>query len=396
MRAGRAGTLTVEHPGQACRLTKPAGQPRMLLMERLEESAPLPTVAENTLLRSSSPEGIKLRLIKAAAVAACAAAWAAWAVYVLPINNPWLNAACLVLLSGSTAAFTGGFLISAGAPSSRGSRAGLAASAVLALVAGTAAGWLAALAGLAGALAGSLLFTSLRDGLWEDNYPPSALVQAEVYRLHQEQAGPPRPVSVPKRIFDILLSALGLIVFFPLIVVISLGIWIEDPGPVLFIKNSVGRGGRNFHQFKFRTMIRWAEKATGPVLSHEADERVLWMGRFLRKTALDELPQFANILRGEMSFVGPRPQRTVLVHGYLQQIPGYACRHAIAPGLAGLAQVVGSYFMPPEEKLVWDLRYIEKASLGYDLKLVGLALLVVFWLRWQKDWDEHIPEKWLS
>ena len=141
-------------------------------------------------------------------------------------------------------------------------------------------------------------------------------------------------------------------------------------------------------------LIRWAEKATGPVLSHEADERVLWMGRFLRKTALDELPQFANILHGETSFVGPRPQRTVLVHGYLQQIPGYAGATLSPPGWPGWPRLF-NVFMPPEEKLVWDLRYIEKASLGYDLKLVGLALLL-FWLRWQKDWDEHIPEKWLS
>jgi lipopolysaccharide/colanic/teichoic acid biosynthesis glycosyltransferase len=192
------------------------------------------------------------------------------------------------------------------------------------------------------------------------------------------------------------MSGAGLLLFSPVILFIALCIWIEDPGPVLFIKNSVGRGGNNFRQLKFRTMIREAEKATGPMLSSETDARVLRIGRFLRKTALDELPQLFNILLGEMSFVGPRPQRTILVHEYLQHIPGYARRHAVAPGLAGLAQVVGSYFMPPEEKLVWDLRYIQKANLAYDVRLVALALLVVFWLRWQKGWDEKIPDRWLD
>lgn len=330
-----------------------------------------------------------------AGLLACAGLWAGWATSLLLLRNPGLNAACLFVLAGAGAALVTLFLLGVGVRRARAYRAGLL-SALAGCVVSAAGGMLPALMGAAGALAGVFTLTSLREGLWEDNLPPSREMQDEVYRLHREKMGEPRAGSIPKRLFDIGLSAVGLVTSLPLFLLIAIAVWYDDPGPVLFVKNSVGRGGRNFRQFKFRTMVREAEKATGPVLSSETDERVLWPGRFLRKTALDELPQLINILVGEMSFVGPRPQRTVLVRGYLEQIPGYTGRHEVAPGLAGLAQVVGSYFMPPEEKLTWDLRYIQKASLLYDFKLVVIALLVVFWLRWQKGWDEHIPERWLS
>jgi len=113
----------------------------------------------------------------------------------------------------------------------------------------------------------------------------------------------------------------------------------------------------------------------------------------LRKAALDELPQLVNILLGEMSFVGPRPQRTVLVHEYLQRMPEYAERHRIAPGLAGLAQVAGDYFLTPCQKLRFDRLYIRHASLGFDLKLILLAFLIAFWYRWQKDWNGRLPRR---
>lgn len=172
-------------------------------------------------------------------------------------------------------------------------------------------------------------------------------------------------------------------------------IWFEDPGPLFFIKNSVGRAGRNFHQFKFRSMVRNAEKETGPVLSREDDARVLGAGHVLRKTALDELPQLLNIIRGEMSFVGPRPQRTVLVREYLQLMPEYAERHGVAPGISGLAQVVGSYYITPRQKLRLDRLYVRHANLGFDLKLLVIATLIVFYLRWEKGWNGRVPRKWL-
>jgi lipopolysaccharide/colanic/teichoic acid biosynthesis glycosyltransferase len=100
---------------------------------------------------------------------------------------------------------------------------------------------------------------------------------------------------------------------------------------------------------------------------------------------LDELPQLINILMGDMSYVGPRPQRTVLVHGYLQDLPEYAARHRVRPGLAGLAQVADSYSISPEEKLAWDLAYINRSNAWFDLKLVLAAFFLVFALRWRPE-----------
>ncbi|MDZ4159250.1 MAG: sugar transferase [Anaerolineaceae bacterium] len=255
--------------------------------------------------------------------------------------------------------------------------------------------WDLPLAGL-GAFSGGLLSTSLREGFEENNSPPSDAVKEEVLRRHREVIGLPPPLPGSKRLFDVVLAAGGLAVSMPLWLLISFLIWIEAPGAVFFSKNSVGLGGRTFHQFKFRTMVNHAEQKTGPIVAAEGDERVLWMGGFLRKTALDELPQLLNILKGEMSFVGPRPQRTVLVHEYLKRMPEYAWRHQAPPGLAGLAQVAGSYYLSPQEKLKWDRIYLERASLGYDLRLLALAFVLVFYLRWKGGGDEALPRRWLG
>jgi lipopolysaccharide/colanic/teichoic acid biosynthesis glycosyltransferase len=245
-----------------------------------------------------------------------------------------------------------------------------------------------------GAFVGGMFATYLQDGLWENNSPPAEPIQAEVYQRHLEVIGRPLSPPIAKRCFDLCLAGLGLIFFLPVWLLSAFMIWFEDPGPVLFVKNSVGKGGRNFHQLKFRTMVRGAEDATGPVLAQNRDERVTLIGGFLRKTALDELPQLINILLGEMSFVGPRPQRTVLVLGYLQAMPEYAHRHRVLPGLAGLAQVAGSYYLTPRQKLRFDRLYIDHFSLGFDVKLLFLACLITFWYRWQKDWNNRLP-RWL-
>ncbi len=250
-------------------------------------------------------------------------------------------------------------------------------------------GWLAA--AVSGAFAGGLVATGYNECLWEDNSPPSEQVKVEVQQRHQgilrDLAGTPPA----KRAFDICLGLAGMVLSLPVWLLGAFLVWFEDPGPLLFVKNSVGKGGINFHQFKFRTMVFGAEDATGPVMAREEDERVLRVGRLLRKTALDELPQLLNILRGEMSFVGPRPQRTVLVQGYLEVIPEYAERHQVLPGLAGLAQVAGDYYLTPRQKLRFDRLYICHTSLGFDLKLIWLAFLMAFWLRWQKGWNGRLP-----
>jgi lipopolysaccharide/colanic/teichoic acid biosynthesis glycosyltransferase len=217
----------------------------------------------------------------------------------------------------------------------------------------------------------------------------------DVYQLHLDEIGEPDSTPVLKRAFDLFVAMVGLLISLPVWGVSIFLIWIEDPGPLLFVKNSVGKGGMNFHQFKLRTMVRGAEETTGPVLASEEDERVLKVGVILRKTALDELPQLLNILRGEMSFVGPRPQRTVLVQEYLRDIPKYAQRHRVLPGLSGLAQVAGDYYLTPRGKLRFDRLYIEHTGLGFDLKLLFLAFLITFWYRWQADWDGRLPRSWL-
>ena len=235
----------------------------------------------------------------------------------------------------------------------------------------------------------------LRASLWENNSPPSLQIQAAVYQLHLETIGHPPRGSWAKRGFDFLLSLVVLVISAPIWLLISALIWLEDPGPIFFIKNSVGKGGKNFYQLKFRTMQKDAESATGPVMARVNDGRTLRIGRFLRKTALDELPQLVNIFLGQMSFVGPRPQRTVLVHEYLQTMPEFAERHCVLPGLAGLAQVVGSYYITPRQKLRFDRIYARHASLGFDVKLIVLALLIVFYLRWKPDWNGRIPRRWV-
>jgi len=250
-------------------------------------------------------------------------------------------------------------------------------------------------AGFLGSFLGGLVATGLNESLWENNSPPSPAIQVEVRKRHIEIIGVPHPERFSKRLFDFMMALLGLAFSTPVWLLSAFLVWFEDPGPLLFVKNSVGKGGLNFRQLKFRTMVRQAEDETGPILAAQEDERVLAVGLFLRKTALDELPQLINILRGEMSFVGPRPQRTVLVHDYLEGMPEYAERHHVLPGLSGLAQVAGDYYLTPRQKLRFDRLYIRHAGLGFDLKLIMLAFLITFWYRWRKDWNGKLPRRLL-
>ena len=240
---------------------------------------------------------------------------------------------------------------------------------------------------LIGSFSGSFIASNRNLGWWENNAPPSPQIEKDVLAWHQAYINPNHKEPFQKRLLDIAFAFISIILSMPIWALIIVLVWWEDPGPVLFVKNAVGQGGGNFKQLKFRSMITNAEKDTGPISGYEADDRVLSIGKFLRKTALDELPQLINILIGEMSYVGPRPQRTVLVHGYLQDLPTYALRHQVRPGLAGLAQVADSYDISPEEKLAWDLLYIQKANLWMDIKLAFSAFFLVFVLRWRHGID---------
>ena len=193
-----------------------------------------------------------------------------------------------------------------------------------------------------------------------------------------------------KRAFDIALSSFGILASAPLWVVFAAAIKLEDGGPVFFPQERVGRGGRVFLAWKFRSMIPEAERQTGAVQATFNDPRVTRIGRFMRATAMDELPQLWNILRGEMSFVGPRPlrpaERDRTADGAwlaLDEIPGYEERHRVRPGLTGLAQVYAPRDAPRTEKFVLDLEYVRRAGLVLDVRLVLRSVWITLRGRWE-------------
>lgn len=184
-----------------------------------------------------------------------------------------------------------------------------------------------------------------------------------------------------KRLLDIALALLLSIPALPLILLAALAIKLESPdGPVFYTQERVGQGGKIFRLVKLRTMVPDAEKDTGPVLAAENDPRLTRVGRFLRATRIDELPQLWNVLKGDMSFVGPRPERPFFVEQLEKEIPGYRLRHYLPPGITGLAQVEGKYSTPPEDKLRYDLMYGKTASPLVDLRIL-LRTLSVLMLR---------------
>ena len=193
-----------------------------------------------------------------------------------------------------------------------------------------------------------------------------------------------------KRAFDLTLSLSGIILASPLWLLISLSILIEDGWPVFYLQERIGKRGSMFKALKFRSMIKGAEEGIGPVQAIENDPRVTKVGRVLRATAMDELPQLINILKGDMSFVGPRALRPaeLEVRGNpetvkIEEVPGHNERHAIKPGLTGLAQVYLPADAPRQEKFRYDLFYLENKSFWLDLKLILLS----FWITLRGKWE---------
>ena len=197
-------------------------------------------------------------------------------------------------------------------------------------------------------------------------------------------AGPSSSVVVRdgyKRPFDLAIIILAHLLLFPLFLVlwigISLAIWVGDRGSVFYLQERVGRSGRRFNVIKFRTMILDAESQTGPIWAEERDSRTTRVGRILRILHLDELPQVINILKGDMSVVGPRPERPELVERFSRDVPGFSERVRVRPGVAGLAQVRGTAQTRPRDKLRYDNLYIETLSPWMDIKLLFLSVWVV-------------------
>jgi sugar transferase (PEP-CTERM system associated) len=199
-----------------------------------------------------------------------------------------------------------------------------------------------------------------------DSLRPSALIYADGFRLR------PR-YRIVRRALSFTVAFCALAVCAPLLPFIALAIKLSSPGPVLFSQTRVGRGGEPFTLYKFRSMRNDAEQVTGAVWAQKNDSRVTRVGQFLRRTRLDEIPQLWNVLRGDMNFVGPRPERPEFVCWLVDQIPYYNLRHIVRPGVTGWAQIryrYGASVQDSKEKLEYDLYYIKHFSLALDLLIM--------------------------
>jgi sugar transferase (PEP-CTERM system associated) len=195
-----------------------------------------------------------------------------------------------------------------------------------------------------------------------ENLRPSWMIFSQGFRQS-------RRLSAAKRTVDVLASVVGLTLASPAMLGAALAIKLTSPGPVFYSQRRVGKDGKTFVIVKFRSMRADAEAATGAVWSSAGDPRVTGVGRFLRRTRLDEVPQLWNVLKGDMSFVGPRPERPEFVEALTKQIPFYGQRHVVRPGLTGWAQVRHSYGSTVEDalqKLQYDLFYIKHLSVSFD------------------------------
>jgi exopolysaccharide biosynthesis polyprenyl glycosylphosphotransferase len=198
-----------------------------------------------------------------------------------------------------------------------------------------------------------------------DGLNPSTLIFTEGFRMSASQ-------QLLRRLLSFAVSFTALMICLPFFPFIILGVRLSSPGPIFFSQTRVGRRGRLFTAYKFRTMRQDAE-AHGAVWATKDDPRVTRIGRLMRKTRLDEIPQLWNVLRGDMAFVGPRPERPEFVRWLSEEIPFYDLRHMIRPGITGWAQVRYQYGASLEEtrqKLEYDLYYIKHQSIGLDLLIM--------------------------
>jgi exopolysaccharide biosynthesis polyprenyl glycosylphosphotransferase len=180
-----------------------------------------------------------------------------------------------------------------------------------------------------------------------------------------------------KGVADLVVAGVLLALTLPILGIAALLIKVTSPGPVFFRQQRVGEGGKIFTVYKLRTMVHDAEMLTGAVLAQEGDPRVTPIGRLLRESRIDEIPQLLNVLNGTMSLVGPRPERPEFVAQFIRTIPGYAERHQVKPGLTGLAQINGEYHTTPEYKLKYDLAYIYNYSLWLDVRIMVESVKVM-------------------
>lgn len=206
-----------------------------------------------------------------------------------------------------------------------------------------------------------------------DSLNPSSLIFGKGFKLNPA-------FTLSRRIISVLASLILLVMFLPLIPIVAIAVKLTSPGPVLYRQQRTGLKGKTFVLFKFRTMQSDAEDSTGPTWAQEDDPRITPLGRWLRKTRLDEIPQLWNVFRGDMDFVGPRPERPEFEEELVRKIPYYSIRHVIRPGITGWAQVCYEYGASIErskEKLRYDIYYIKNMGLGLDLFIILRTLKVV-------------------
>jgi exopolysaccharide biosynthesis polyprenyl glycosylphosphotransferase len=182
---------------------------------------------------------------------------------------------------------------------------------------------------------------------------------------------------VPKKIFDLVLGIIFIILGSPIMLFAAIAIKLDDGGPVVYLQERVGKNGKIFNVVKFRTMQLDAEKSTGPVLAEDDDPRITAVGKALRRLRIDEMPQILNVLRGQMSFIGPRPERPFFVNRFREEIEGYNERQRVLPGITGLAQINGGYATTPQLKLKYDLMYVYHQSFLLDLQVIAETIKVV-------------------
>jgi exopolysaccharide biosynthesis polyprenyl glycosylphosphotransferase len=196
--------------------------------------------------------------------------------------------------------------------------------------------------------------------------------------LIEVRRNPNEPLArLVKRTFDLVISAFFLAILSPVILLISLFIAVGFSGRVFYLQDRVGLGGKTFKLIKFRTMIPEAESTTEEIMAEKDDPRVTRIGAILRRFRFDEVPQFVNVLKGDMSFVGPRPERPGFVRQFSETLPGYSERHKVKPGMTGLAQVRGYYDTAAENKLRYDLAYIYNYSFSLDLLILLETIKVI-------------------
>ncbi len=207
-----------------------------------------------------------------------------------------------------------------------------------------------------------------------EDLSPSWLIFSDGFRLKPG-------LLVVDRALSVAVSLCSLLLTLPLIPCIALAVKLSSPGPVFYRQRRVGRNGTQFDCYKFRTMRADAEADTGPTWADDNDPRITRVGRFLRRARLDEIPQLWNVLRGDMSFVGPRPERPEFVEWLSREIPYYSLRHLVLPGITGWAQVnypYGASLEESKEKLCYDLYYVKNMSIVFDLLIMFQTLKIVF------------------